>query len=566
MSGVSVRASRLFTAPTYAAQGSFRQKYKARCYCGRVSFAVATDPVVVKLCDCRDCQSLHGAPMQWAAIFRKEDVFFPSTADDHVHFYHSSSDSLFVPNSPTHKDPSSRELPCKIRCGHCGSPLADEGRSMFLAFPPAFAVADADGSTGSMRTRLPPAFMPSHRIFCGAPALPRGFLDRLPAYADAGSLPLSVADTLRHISPPLISLAVPSGATAPTMDGGLSRDGTEPVVDASGGRHKGDAGRVLVIGGSEHFTGAPSYAALGALRFGADLVSVLTAADALPTIRSFSPELMVRPFYTAADLPDTDDDGSEGDPAAHRVLQEMVSRCERAVRYQHSLVIGPGLGRHPLVQAAAQKVIRAAAAVGHGVVIDADAVHAVAAAPDCVAGRHFVVLTPNHRELRALWEGVCASTATDRVPPERQEMATDIARALRGPTVLAKGATDIAVGPRVIARKVGALDDGSNGNRSDPAPELCTVVCSEAGSGRRPGGLGDLLAGSLGTAVGWARPHAGTVSMPRVVAAACTVTRRAAAMAEAKHGRAMTAPEVLAVMGDAYAEVSRLPHELRTPL
>ena len=55
------------------------------------------------------------------------------------------------------------------------------------------------------------------------------------------------------------------------------------------------AGRVVVIGGSLEYCGAPYYAAMGALRTGSELAWVLCAPEAAVPIKSYSPELMVLP-------------------------------------------------------------------------------------------------------------------------------------------------------------------------------------------------------------------------------------------------------------------------------
>ena len=47
----------------------FKAKYRASCHCNSVQYEVCADPVDAKICHCRVCQKLHGAPMQWAAIF-----------------------------------------------------------------------------------------------------------------------------------------------------------------------------------------------------------------------------------------------------------------------------------------------------------------------------------------------------------------------------------------------------------------------------------------------------------------------------------------------------------------
>ena len=113
--------------PEYASidDSSFMSKYQAACFCGTVRYEVNSDPVDAKLCHCRACQVLHGAPMQWAAIFYKHHVRFTAGLDQLV-FFNSEQGT------------KSRILPCKISCIQCGTPIADEGRRMWLAFPTLF--------------------------------------------------------------------------------------------------------------------------------------------------------------------------------------------------------------------------------------------------------------------------------------------------------------------------------------------------------------------------------------------------------------------------------------------
>ena len=119
----------------------FETRYRASCHCGAVCYEVAADPVDAKICHCRECQVLHGAPMQWAVIFHKRDVRF-TIGEEHLKFYHA---------------PNRREAhrqPCKVACRLCGTPIADEGRRMWLAFPSLFEFET-----------LPGAFRPSAHIF-----------------------------------------------------------------------------------------------------------------------------------------------------------------------------------------------------------------------------------------------------------------------------------------------------------------------------------------------------------------------------------------------------------------
>ena len=85
--------------------------------------------------------------------------------------------------------------------------------------------------------------------------------------------------------------------------------------------HKGQNGKVGIVGGSQEYTGAPYYAAITSLRSGADLSHIFTPdKDALIPIKCYSPEIIVHPATHSSDL-----------------IKWLPSI--------HSMVIGPGLGR-----------------------------------------------------------------------------------------------------------------------------------------------------------------------------------------------------------------------------
>lgn len=122
-------------------------RYEARCFCGAVRYEVAADPVDAKICHCRTCQVLHGAPMQWAAIFHKRHVRF-TAGEAHLRHYNSELGR------------SQRILPCKVSCAACGTPIADDGRNMWLAFPTLFDFGSPP--------EVPAAFRPTCHIFYGS--------------------------------------------------------------------------------------------------------------------------------------------------------------------------------------------------------------------------------------------------------------------------------------------------------------------------------------------------------------------------------------------------------------
>ena len=125
---------------------NFTAKYRASCHCNEVQYEVSTDPVDAKICHCSGCQKLHGAPMQWAALFHKHHVRI-TKGIGHLHFY---NDEL---------NKHERILPCKVSCALCGTLIADEGRKMWLAFPTLFDFG--------CPPKVPEKFKPTCHIFYG---------------------------------------------------------------------------------------------------------------------------------------------------------------------------------------------------------------------------------------------------------------------------------------------------------------------------------------------------------------------------------------------------------------
>lgn len=126
------------------ADADFTVKYRASCHCRAVHYEACADPIDAKICHCLQCQKLHGAPMQWAAIFYKYDVRITKGVDC-LRFYNSERNIL------------KRVLPCKVSCALCGTPIADEGRRMWLGFPSLFDFGELSG--------VPETFKPTCHIF-----------------------------------------------------------------------------------------------------------------------------------------------------------------------------------------------------------------------------------------------------------------------------------------------------------------------------------------------------------------------------------------------------------------
>ncbi len=60
--------------------------------------------------------------------------------------------------------------------------------------------------------------------------------------------------------------------------------------------HKGQNGRVLVVGGSRDYVGAPAFAGMAALRTGVDIVTVCAPEKVAWAINSYTPDLITKKF------------------------------------------------------------------------------------------------------------------------------------------------------------------------------------------------------------------------------------------------------------------------------
>ncbi|MGB5100633.1 MAG: NAD(P)H-hydrate dehydratase [Methanothrix sp.] len=210
--------------------------------------------------------------------------------------------------------------------------------------------------------------------------------------------------------------------------------------------HKGDSGRILVIGGGP-YTGAPALSALAALRAGADIVTVAAPRAAARTISTYSPNLIVQEL-SADHLC----------PADMKVLKEQIARHD-------VVVMGMGLGRH----AETMKALAEIMPLCKKTVIDADALQ-----PQLPLRG---IVTPHAGEFRRI-SGIALVDLDYR---ERAEPLKEYARK-SGLVVLLKGKVDL-------------ISDGE------------VVRANTTGNpGMTVGGTGDVLAGI--TAAFYARSSA----------------------------------------------------------
>jgi hydroxyethylthiazole kinase-like uncharacterized protein yjeF len=103
--------------------------------------------------------------------------------------------------------------------------------------------------------------------------------------------------------------------------------------------HKGDYGRVLVIGGSEDFHGAPSLAAMAAMMTGVDLVYVAVPEVVAHEVASISPALIVVKLK------------------GRNLSLDDIEILDRWTARASAIVLGPGLGLASETKEAVRKIV-----------------------------------------------------------------------------------------------------------------------------------------------------------------------------------------------------------------
>lgn len=201
--------------------------------------------------------------------------------------------------------------------------------------------------------------------------------------------------------------------------------------------HKGDVGRVLVIGGccnqQTAMIGAPSLAANAALRAGAGLVQVMSPAELRAAIGTLTPCATLRSL-----------------PPASSALGDILRVAED---FQADVIaLGPGLG-DSLAALTVAELIREYAGP---MVIDADGLNRLAeAAPFDIPMPHRIVLTPHPGEAQRLLASRGLDVSLDRTPASRRAAAIALNQSLGCVVVLKGSGTVVTNGDRLFANETG---------------------------------------------------------------------------------------------------------------
>jgi len=205
--------------------------------------------------------------------------------------------------------------------------------------------------------------------------------------------------------------------------------------------HKGQFGRVLVVGGGEGMPGAVRLAAESALRVGAGLVTVASLPEHLVAVTGTRPELMFHAVRDACDV------------ATAMAAADVIA-------------VGPGLGRDAWASRMLDAVLTNARA-GQRIVADADALNLLAADAQRLRLDDWI-LTPHPGEAARLLGTTTAEIQHDRLA------ALSALCEQRGGVVVLKGAGTLI---------------GTRGQ----VPRLC----DHGNPGMSAPGMGDVLTGAV---------------------------------------------------------------------
>ncbi len=198
--------------------------------------------------------------------------------------------------------------------------------------------------------------------------------------------------------------------------------------------HKGSYGHLLIFAGSLGKSGASGLAGRAALRMGAGLVTVATAAGVLPSIARSMAELMTEPL---AETPEK------------TIAAAALPRALALLKGKNAVLIGPGISTHA---STAEFVLGLLPKIKVPCVIDADGINIVASRLDVLAGLEApAVLTPHPGEFARL-----IGRTNDEVLRHRLELAPEFA-AKHDVVVVLKGYRTLIAAPdgRVFVNPTG---------------------------------------------------------------------------------------------------------------
>ena len=145
--------------------------------------------------------------------------------------------------------------------------------------------------------------------------------------------------------------------------------------------HKGNNGKLLIVGGSKDYSGAPAIAGMAAIGAGADLVYVFAPEKAAEAIKSTSPDLIVKSL--------------DGDKLSLSHVDEILELSNDV----DAVLIGPGAG----IDEETSKLFNVLVAkIKKPIVLDADGLKQVELS--LIKNRDDIILTPHIFEFKSIFK------------------------------------------------------------------------------------------------------------------------------------------------------------------
>jgi NAD(P)H-hydrate epimerase len=285
------------------------------------------------------------------------------------------------------------------------------------------------------------------------------------------------------------------------LDGRWARD---RLATRPRGTHKGGAGRVFLLCGSNAYPGAAILCASASLRSGAGLVSVGTTDSVVQLVVSAVPEAVAS--VAVGEAPDAE------------ALRGRVGKAD-------ALLAGPGLGTSPQAATALESLLRHARGP---VVLDADALNLVASSP----------------ELSSLFVSVAASRGGVLTPHP-----LEASRLLATPTEVLLG--DPLQAASLLASRFGCVAVFKTSTPVVASPDGRLAIGVAGHPGMAVGGMGDALAGAVAARLAeGVDPFEATCQAVRAHA-------RAGELGGARGRRGMSVTDLVAVLPQAWEEMER---------
>ena len=222
--------------------------------------------------------------------------------------------------------------------------------------------------------------------------------------------------------------------------------------------HKGDFGKLLLIGGSRGMEGAISLSAMAALRAGAGLVKVAVPDEVRSIVAGHNPCLMTIGCH------------SKNGMLSDRWHEELAS----AMEWADLIAIGPGMGRSKSVDQMVDQLYRESKSP---MVIDADGLNALAdASTDLAQHAGPRILTPHVGEFRRLVPSLKLNSRE-----ELEKAATELARSAAVVMVLKGANTLITDGTNISHNQTGNPGMATAGSGDVLTGIIAALVATQVG-------------------------------------------------------------------------------------